>query len=116
MLRDRSPRVRRPDGPPLTPAERRCFRRVERGLWATDPRWYALHCPLRHRRRRRARCAAAVLSLVLVLLGALTGVMPIVLCGVVMAFAAVTGHISARTRRGHTRPPAGGRHDFPPSG
>jgi hypothetical protein len=103
MLRDRFTRPRRPEATMLTAGERRGFRQVERGLRATDPCWYALHCPRRHRRGRLARCAAAVLSLALVVLGALTGAMPVVLCGTVLAFAAVTSHVSTRLGRAARR-------------
>jgi predicted alpha/beta hydrolase len=102
MIRHRFTRVHRPEETPLTAEERRHFRQVRRGLRATDPSWYAFHCPRSHRRRRLARHAAAMLSLALVLLGALTGVMPVVLCGVVVALAVTTSHISARRIRPHS--------------
>jgi hypothetical protein len=104
MLRNRFTRARRPETTALTAQERRGFRQVERGLRATDPHWYALHCPRRHRHARLARCAAAVSSSVLVVLGALTGVMPVVLCGIVLAFAAVTSHVSTRIGRNGVSP------------
>jgi hypothetical protein len=79
----------------LCAKERRRFRQVERGLRTNDPHWYALHCPRRHRHGHLTRCAVAVSSLALVVLGALTGVMPVVLCGIVLAFTAITSHVSA---------------------
>ncbi len=100
MLRHRFTRVRRPETTALTAGERRRFRQLERGLRASDPRWYALHCPRRRRHGHLARCAAAVSSLALVVLGALTGVMPVVLCGIVLAFATITSHVSTRLGRG----------------
>ena len=104
MLRDRFTRVRKSEGTTLTAGERRRFRRLQRGLRVADPRWYAQHCPRQHRRRRLTLWAAGMLSLLLVILGGVTGTMPVVLCGVVMAFAAVTGHVSGRLTRKARQP------------
>jgi hypothetical protein len=99
MRRDRFIRVQRPEATALTADERRGFRQVERGLRATDPRWYATYCPRGHRRRSRAQRAAAVLSLALMVLGMLTAVMPALLCGVILLSATVTSQVSARAGR-----------------
>jgi hypothetical protein len=86
----------------LTARERRRFRQVRRGLRATDPHWFAAHCPHDDRRARAVRYSVAVLSFAFVVTGALTGVMPLVLGGVVLAVGAATGCVSSRTRwHGH---------------
>jgi hypothetical protein len=96
MLRHRG---HRPESTTLTAGERRRFRQVQRGLRAGDPQWFALHCPQRTRQLRLARYALAGLSFTLLVGGAMTGLMPVVLCGVVLAVAATTSHVSTRSRR-----------------
>jgi hypothetical protein len=89
----------RPERVALTARERRRFRQLRRGLRATDPVWFATHCPRSGHRVRVARYSVAVLSFALVVAGALTGVMPLVLGGVVVAVGVATGHVSSRVRR-----------------
>jgi hypothetical protein len=96
MSRDGFSRVHLPEATALTAAERRRFRQVERGLRLTDPDWFAAHCPHRHRHAVLARASAAAVAFAMVVLGALTGVLPVVLCGIVIAFAAAASHVGAR--------------------
>jgi hypothetical protein len=70
---------------------------VARGLRVGDPDWFAHHHPHRRRYGRIGRRAAAVLALALVLLGAMTGVMPVVFCGVLLVSGSLTAHVSSRS-------------------
>lgn len=81
----------------LTAEERRAFRQARRGLQATDPDWYAARCPREARHARMIRCACSALSFALLVAGALTGVMPVVLGGIVLAVGVLTSHVSAHS-------------------
>jgi Protein of unknown function (DUF3040) len=81
----------------LSQDESRQFRRLERGLRATDPAWLERHQPWHRRYADLARLVAVVLASALLWTGATTGVMPFVFCGVLVATAAATSFISSRT-------------------
>jgi hypothetical protein len=98
MFGDRFPHVHGPEETALTPDERRRLRQLERGLRATDPDWVASHDSCRRRYGGPVRCSAAALSLALVVVGALTGLMLVVFCGIVLASGAITSHVSSRAR------------------
>jgi hypothetical protein len=96
MTRSRSHHVPRLEQVPLTVRERRRFRQLRRGICATDPRWFAVHCPRGHHRARVVRYSTAVLSFALVVAGALTGAVPLVLVGVVLTMVVATGWVGSR--------------------
>jgi hypothetical protein len=85
----------------LTADERRRFREMARGLRITDPDWYALHGPCRHRYGGLVRCSAAALSLAMVVVGAVTGLMLVVFGGIVLASGVLTSYVSSRPRSPH---------------
>jgi hypothetical protein len=89
----------------LTPDERRRFRRLEHGLRVTDPDWLTRHGSCRRRYGGPVRSAVATLSLALLVVGALTGLMLVVFCGVVLASGALTSHVSSRSRALGSPPP-----------
>ena len=106
MARNRSYRVHQHEPATLTAGERREFRRVQRGLAAGDPRWFASRCPRRARQARVIRCVVAALAFALLAAGATTGIMLFVLGGVLVAVGVLTRHVSAA---GGRRGPVGGR-------
>jgi hypothetical protein len=99
MFRDRFPRVHGPEESALTPDECRRLRQLERGLRVTDPDWFARHGSCRRRYGAPVRCCAATLSVALVVVGAVTGLMLVVFCGVVLASGAITSQVSSRAHR-----------------
>lgn len=95
MARNRSDLVHQHEATTLEAGERREFRRVLRGLAATDPRWFGSRCPDRVRHGRMIRCVLVALVSALVSAGALTGNMLFVLGGVLLAVGVLTSHVSA---------------------
>ncbi len=98
MARHRSDRVHEHEPTTLTAGERREFRRVQRGLRATDPHWFASRCPRGARTGRVVRGVLVALAVALLVVGAMTGIMLFVLGGVLLAVGVLTGHVSAAGR------------------
>ncbi|MBB4911488.1 DUF3040 domain-containing protein [Actinophytocola algeriensis] len=96
MTRNRFDRVHQHEAATLEAGERREFRRVLRGLAATDPRWFGSRCPDRVRHGRLIRSVLAALAVVLLSAGALTGNMLFVLGAVLIAVGVLTSHVSTR--------------------
>lgn len=95
MTRNRFDRVRQHEATRLKAGERREFRRVLRGLAATDPRWFGSRCPHRVRHGRMIRSVLAAPAFALLSAGALSGNMLFVLGGVLIAVGVLTSHVSA---------------------
>ena len=98
MTRIGSERVHQHEATTFEAGERREFRRVLRGLAATDPLWFGSRCPDRARHGHMIRWVLAALAVALLSAGALTGNMLFVLGGVLLAVGVLTSHVSA-TRR-----------------
>lgn len=90
----------------MTRQERRQLRQIERAIYASDPRWARLISggrPSAYERKRRVlNLWLDILASVLLLAGTLTGLLMLVLPGIVVMFLAAALHISRRRRA--TRP------------
>ena len=86
--------------------ERRQLRRIERAIYATDPHWARLIAggrPSAYERKRRVlNVWLDILAVTLLILGALTGLVLVILPGVLLAVMATALHVSRRRRA--TRP------------
>lgn len=87
--------------------ERRQLRRIERGVYATDPHWAKLiagGCPSRYERKRRSlNMTLDVLAVVLMVFGVMAGALLVILAGVVVGACGVSLHVSRRRRAGRPR-------------
>jgi hypothetical protein len=91
----------------LSRQERQRLRQIERAIYATDPHWARLISGGRpsayERKRRKLNHWLDILAGVLLLLGALTGLLLVILPGITVAILATSLHISRRRRATRTR-------------